>query len=38
MGMGIAEVAEELLEVLLVGVWIAIQAEEIDRGAIVFCR
>jgi hypothetical protein len=29
-GMGIAEVAKKLLEFLLVGVWVAIQAEEID--------
>jgi len=36
--MGIAEVAEELLEVLLVGVWVAIQTQEVNRGAIVFRR
>jgi hypothetical protein len=28
-GVGVAEVAEELLEVVLVGVWVAVQAEEV---------
>jgi hypothetical protein len=36
--MSISEVAEELLEVLLVGVRVAIQAQEVNRGATVFCR
>jgi hypothetical protein len=29
-GVGISQIAEELLELVLVGVWVAVQAEEVD--------
>ncbi len=35
--MGISQVAEELLELVLVGIWVTIEAKEVDGGVIGVC-